>query len=174
MVIIITDKVARIIKNKKKLEKILKVKITNSGKEVTFEGTPEGEYEAEKVLDALNLGFSFSDAISIKEKEFEFDKINIREFVRRGNNMEKIRGRIIGRNGKVLSALSQLTKCSIELKNNEVGIIGNPEDIKSAIDSLIHIIQGGKHSNVYKGLEKRKGEPDFDLGLKGKEGNKNL
>lgn len=167
MVLIITDKIARVIKNRKKLEKILKVKITNKGREVTFEGSPEDEYDAGRVIEALDMGFSFSDAISIKEKELEFDKLNIKDFARRGN-LEKIRGRIIGKNGKVLAALSQLTKCSLEMKNNDIGIIGNPEEIKPAIDSIIHLIQGGKHSNIYRGLEKREEKPILDLGLKEK------
>ncbi len=167
MTTIISDKVVRIIKNKKKLEKLLKIKINNNGKEVTFEGSPEDEYEATKVLDALEMGFSFSDAVSIKERELEFDVMNIKEFARRGN-IEKIRGRLIGKNGSVLRALSELTKCSFEMKGNEVGIIGDPENIKPAIDAIIQIVQGSKHANVYKGLEKREEDPLIDLGLKEK------
>lgn len=164
---IILEKVVRIIKNKKKLEKLLNIKINNNGKEVTFEGSPEDEYEAQKVLDALEMGFSFSDAISIKEKELEFEIINVKEFARRGN-IEKVRGRLIGKNGKVLKTLSELTKCSFEMKGNNLGIIGNYENIKPAIDSVIQIVQGSKHAHVYKGLEKRKEEPLLDLGLKEK------
>ena len=165
MAIIITDKVARIIKNRKKLERILKVKITNKGKEITFEGSPENEYEAEKVLQALDLGFGFSDAVSIKEKELEFDIFHIKDYARRGN-IEKVRGRIIGKNGRALATLSELTKCSLEIKGNTIGIIGDPEEIKPAIDAVIHLIQGAKHANVYKGLEKRKEKPILDWGLK--------
>ena len=80
---------------------------------------------------------------------------------------------MIGKNGKVLAALSQLTKCSLEIKDNTLGIIGNPEDMKPAIDAIIQIIQGSKHANVYKSLEKRKDEPILDWGLKEKR-NKNL
>ena len=40
--------------------------------------------------------------------------------------------------------------------------------MKTAIDSIIQIIQGSKHANVYKGLEKRKDEPIVDWGLKEK------
>lgn len=165
MATIICDKIVRVIKNKKKLEKILNVKITNVGKEVSVDGPGEDEYFALKVIDALNLGFSFSDAISIKQHELEFDVINIKDYARRGN-LEKIRGRVIGKNGKALGAISELTKCSLEIKGNEIGIIGDPERIKFAIDAVIQIVQGSKHANVYKGLEKRKEDPVLDLGLK--------
>ena len=48
MKILICDKLPRIIKNKKKLEKKLNIKITNRGKEVKIIGKPENEYLAEK------------------------------------------------------------------------------------------------------------------------------
>jgi len=167
MININLEKIVRIIRNKKKLEKLLNIKITNKGKDVSFEGSPEDEFVATMVFEALEMGFSFSDASLIKEKELEFDRVNIKNFARRGN-MEKIRGRLIGKNGTVLKALSELTKCSFEMKGNEVGIIGDPENIKFAIDAVIQIIQGSKHANVYRGLEKRKDDPIIDLGLKEK------
>jgi len=163
----VIDKIVRVIKNKPKLEKVLKVKITNLGKEVSVDGKAEDEFVTLKVLDALDLGFSYSDAVSIKENDLEFEKINIKDFARRGN-IKKVRGRVIGKKGRVLSTLSELTKCSLEMKGNEIGIIGYPENIKPTIDSIVQIVQGSKHANVYKGLEKRKEKPIFDWGLKEK------
>lgn len=163
----ISDKVARVIKNRKRLEKALNLKITNKGNEVSLEGAPEDEYIGLKVIEALDLGFSYSDAVSIKKEENELEVVNIKDYARRGN-LTKVRGRVIGKGGKVLSALSELTKCSFEIKDNKVSIIGDPEYIKPALDALIQIIQGAKHANVYKGLEKRKDEPILDLGLRDK------
>ncbi len=162
---IISEKVPRIIKNKKRLEKILNVKISINGKEVTIDGTAENEFDATKVIDALNMGFSFSEAISIKEEERMFEIINIKDHTNK-SNLERVRGRIIGKGGKALKTLSDLTKCDLEIKNNRVGIIGHPECIENAIEGVIEIIQGSKHSNVYKGLEKHQPKPIYDLGLK--------
>ena len=47
---LISEKIARILKNKKRLEKELNVKITNSGKEVSVSGDSVDEYIAEKVI----------------------------------------------------------------------------------------------------------------------------
>jgi len=80
--------------------------------------------------------------------------------------MESVRGRIIGKNGKAIKTLSDLTKCYLELKDNELGIIGNEEHIELAIESTIQLIGGSKHANVYKGLEKNQPEMIYDLGLK--------
>ena len=165
MKIIISEKLPRIIKNKKKLQEILEVKITNHGKEVFIEGKPEDEFVAEKVIDAINFGFPFSTALLIKEQDCIFGSLNIKDYTKR-KDMKTIRARIIGAKGKTLKTLCNLTKCYFELKDNEVGIIGEPECIEKAQEAVILIIRGTKQSNVYSRLEKHQPEPVLDLGLK--------
>ncbi|MFH1787472.1 MAG: KH domain-containing protein [archaeon] len=162
---IISEKLPRIIKNKKRLEEILNVKITNRGKEVFIEGSPEGEYIAEKVIDALEFGFPFSTAILIKKENLIFEILSIKEYTRR-KDFKRIRARIIGKKGKTLKTLCELTKCYFELKENFVGIIGPAEYIKNAQDAMILIIQGSKQANIYKFLEKNQIKEPIDLGLK--------
>lgn len=166
--IIISEKLPRIIKNKKKLEKKLNVRITNRGKEVKIEGDAEDEYIAEKVIDALNFGFEYISAIQIKENDFMLEIINIKDYTKK-HNLEPIRARIIGTHGKTKRTIGQLTDSSIELKDNQVGIIGPMESIQNTQNAIISIIQGAKQSNIYKSLEKNKPEPIRDLGLKEKE-----
>lgn len=160
------DKIARIIKAKKKLESELNIKITNKGKEVSFEGTPEDEYIAEKVLDALNLGFPLSTALLLKQEEdYMFEIIHIKDHTKR-HDLERIRARIIGSKGRTLATLAQLTKCHFEIKDNEVGIIGDAEHMQNAQEAIISLIRGAKQANVYAGLEKNQPKPIVDLGLK--------
>ena len=165
MEIITCEKPKRIIKNKKKLEEKLEIKITGEGNEITINGSPENEYIAKKVIDALEFGFPFSVALLIKEQDFMFESLNIKDHTKR-KDLEKVRARIIGKQGKTLRALLGLTKCHFEIKDNRVGIIGDPEYIKNAMQAMIFIIQGSKHANVYAFLEKHQVKPVFDLGLK--------
>ena len=165
MIKLIVNKLPRIIKSKKKLEQILNIKITNRGKEISLSGKPEDEYIAEKVIEALNFGFPFSNAILIKEQGFVFEILNIKKHTRR-RDLKRIRARIIGKKGKTLSTLSQLTKCYFELKDNRVGIIGDPEYIENAQEAVIQLIKGSKQGNVYSYLEKHQVKPIIDLGLK--------
>lgn len=162
---ILSEKLPRILKNKKHLEEKLNVKITNRGKEVSIKGKPTDEYLAEKVIDALNFGFRFSTAILIKEEEFIFEILNIKEHTKR-KDLERIRARIIGTKGKTLQTMHQLTKCYFEIKDNYVGIIGDPEHLENAQQAIISIIKGAKQSNVYSFLEKHQIKPVLDLGLK--------
>jgi len=162
---ILSEKLLRILKNKKRLEKKLNIKISNRGKEVQIHGEPEEEYIAEKVIDALNFGFPFSVAISIKEENLEFEILNIKNHTTR-KDLERVRARIIGKGGKTLKTLNQLTKCNFEIKDNQVGIIGLPEYLENAQESVISIIKGSKQSNVYSHLEKNQLKSVLDLGLK--------
>ncbi len=167
MIKLIIEKIQRITKNKRKLEEALEVKIENRGKEVYIEGTPESEYTAEKVIDALNFGFPFSQALLIKKEDLIFEKIPIKEHTNQ-KNLERVRARIIGSKGKTLKTVSQLSDCFLELKDNSVGIIGDPEHIQVANEAIVSLIKGTKQGNVYAYLEKHQPKIEHDLGLRDK------
>lgn len=162
---IFIEKIPRIAKNRKRLEESLGVKVENKGKEVLITGGAEEEFAAMKVIEALDFGFPFSTAMMIKEEDFMFEIVNIKNHTKR-KDLERVRARIIGREGKVLRTLTSLTKCFFELKDNQVGIIGDPEYIKNAEEAIVLIIKGSKHANVYSYLEKHQFQPIIDLGLK--------
>jgi len=164
----ILEKAIRILKARKEIEKELGIKITNRGKEITIESTPEKEYIASQVVEALNIGFPLNYALSIKTEDNLLEIINIKDYTR-SKDLERIRGRIIGRKGVTLKTLNELTECYFELKDNQLGIIGNPEYIKIAQEAVISLIQGTKTANVYAFLEKHRPEKVMDLGLKEKE-----
>lgn len=161
---LICSKTNRILKNKKKLEDELNVKITCNNEEVTIEGEPENEFIAEKVIDALDFGFPYAKALSIKDDK-DLEIINIKDFTNK-QNLERVRARIIGKGGKSFSTLNQLTKCDFAIKDNKVGIIGELEWIENAIEAITSIARGTKHSHVYAFLEKHPIKPVYDLGLK--------
>jgi len=162
---ILVDKVTRIIKAKKRLEEKLKVKITNRGKEFYLEGKPIDEYFADLIITAFDFGFRLSDAMLIKDQDFIFEILNIKDYTKR-NDLERVRARIIGKEGKTINTLRSLTKCAMELNENNLGIIGAPESIPAAQQGAISLIQGSKQSNVYSFLEKHHPEPVEDLGLR--------
>ncbi len=152
-------------KKQKKLSRVLKVKIKIEGDEIILEGTGDNEYIAEKVIDAINFGFSVPTALLIKEEDFLFEILDIRDYTPK-KDFQRIRARIIGAGGKTLRTLLTLTDCHFETKDNRVGIIGAPELMQNAQNAIIYLIQGSKQANVYAFLEKHRVKPIFDLGLK--------
>ena len=169
---LIVEKIARIIKNKEKLEKALNIKITNRGKETTIDGTAEDEFTAEQVIIALNFGFPYADAMLIKSDGFLLEILNIKEYTKK-NDLKSVRARVIGKGGKALKTLSELTSAAIELKNNKVGVIADPEELKRTTEAIIAIIKGAKHGAVYKELENTQLKPIGDLGLRKKPNSNN-
>jgi len=165
MKIIFSDDSSNIAENRKKLENNLGVKITIKEKEISIDGTPEDEFIAGNVIEAVNFGFSVSTALLIRGEDFIFEVLNIKNYTHR-KDLERIRARIIGTGGKTFKTLKELTDCNFAIKDNEIGIIGSPELIKNAGDAVISIIHGSKQANVYSFLEKHHVPPILDLGLK--------
>ena len=141
-------------KNKSQLEKKLNTKITLKGRQVTLTSkNPLEEYEASIIFDAMNFGFSAKKALLIKEQEMLFRIINIKHFTRK-KNLNEVRARIIGTKGKTKRTIENISNCHILIKDNEVGIIGNAEDIEEIITGVTNLIRGTKQSNTYRYLEK--------------------
>lgn len=146
-----------ILKNKSFLEKNLSIKISNQGKNIFIEGESENEFTALKVIEAIELDFSINRALLLKDPDIMLHVMNIKELTNR-HDIERIRARIIGTQGKTICNLYNLSDCFISVKDNEIGIIGETQDIKEAIIAIKLLIQGSKQANVYRRLEKKKKE----------------
>lgn len=143
----------KIRQNKEAIEKKLAVKITIKGKQALIKGNPVEEYEALTILDALDFGFSIKDAIRLTDENVVFRKLPIKQFTTR-KNLEEVRGRIIGREGKTLRAVEEVSGCGVVLHENTVGVIGPAENIEEATTALKSLIKGSKQANVYRFLER--------------------
>ena len=62
---VLSDKAGSIMKEKDRLEKVLKVKLTNRGKEIYIEGEPFQEYDAEKVIEPMRSSGALPDLYTI-------------------------------------------------------------------------------------------------------------
>lgn len=152
-----TNDLAKVLKNKSKLERELKIKITNKGKDIFVNGKPENEYLAIQVLEAINLGFSTNRALLLKDEENLLQIINIKDITKR-KDIKNIKARIIGTYGGTLTNLSNLSDCAISLNDNQVGIIGHVECLGEAVIAIESLIRGSRQANVYARLEKKKKE----------------
>ena len=153
--------ISKIITNKKKIESALNIRLINKGKIIFIKGKAENEFIALKVIEAINLGFSAERALLLKDENMLLQVLNIKDITKR-NDLETVRARIIGKQGKTLKTLNTLTDCFISLNTNQIGIIGNAEDIEECVQSVISLIQGSKQGNVYARLEKIKKEKRLD------------
>jgi ribosomal RNA assembly protein len=149
------EEIGNVLKNKSKLEKQLKVKITNQGKNFFVDGDGDKEYIALKVLEALDLGFSLGRALLLKKEDVILQTINIKDLTKR-SDLHSVRARVIGTYGSTLTNLSKLTDCALAMKDNVIGIIGEAELMDEAKTAVEILIRGSKQANVYARLEKKK------------------
>ena len=167
---IYVENILEVLRNKKLLEKELNVEISNKGKFFFVNGNAENEYLALEILDAVSIGFSVDKALLLKEENMMFQNINIKDLTKR-HDLDIVRGRIIGSDGRTLKTLKILTKCELALNNNEIGIIGNANEVHDAVQAVSSLVRGSKQGNIYSRLERKRKEKrlknrNFDFGVK--------
>jgi ribosomal RNA assembly protein len=146
------ESLRKILTNKKQIEDSLNVKLTTKGKIIFIDGDPADELIGLEVIEAMELGFSVSEALDLKNEEFKFEKIYIKSLEKR-RDLSQVRARIIGTQRRALKNIESLTNCDIVLHDNVVGIIGRVDDVRKAAYALKKLIGGSKHANVYTYLE---------------------
>jgi ribosomal RNA assembly protein len=160
------EKLTELKRNLALLQSELDVKITIKGKQTTIEGESVNEYEARIVLEAISFGFSAKKALYLKEPDMIFRILHIKDFTRR-KNLEEVRGRIIGSQGRTKKTIEAISDCHLVLNGNELGIIAHTDLIEEATTALENLIKGSKQGNVYKYLEKmNKSKKEDSLALK--------
>lgn len=158
--------VKRIEANKSFLEKRLKVKIEISGRKIEISGNEYKRYIAERIIEAMDKNFSIDTALFLQSEEYVFESINIKDHTRK-KDISTVIARVLGKKGRTIEIMGDLSNCELTLKDNYVSIIGPAEKIKYAINAVISIIGGAKTSKIYAYLEKaRKRYYSEDLGLK--------
>jgi len=168
---------------KETIERRLSVdlKIDSETGDVTITLNPDAEnpaqlFKAKDVVIAIGRGFSPERAFRlIDDEETILDVIDLREEVGRSpSNLRRVKGRIIGKDGKTRRIIEELTEASVSVYGHTVAIIGKIEQARTAREAIQMLIQGSPHSTVYRFLhrERRKlkrmqlrlwetGEPPF-------------
>ncbi len=155
MITIQISKIKEFIRTKARLEQKLNAKLTlGKDKILTIETeNPLDEFEAQRVFDAMNLGFSAEDALRVLDEETNFIQINIKDYANT-TNLEVVRSRLIGTHGKTKATIEEITKCVVKVHDNLVGIIGPAEITETAFTAVTNIIKGTKQANAYRYLER--------------------
>ena len=151
---IFIKEIGRIKKAREDVEKALKVKMVfgSEGIEITGKDVVS-EYTALRVIEALNQGFNVNSALQLKNEDYMFEKVNLKDRIR-VSRLKTIKGRIIGEKGRAKDVMSELTDCDITVKDYIVGIIGKAVDVDVAVHAINELANGAPHSKVYSYLEK--------------------
>ena len=75
--------------------------------------------------------------------------------------MERIKGRIIGDGGKARVNMENLSNTNITVYGKTVSVIGEPTQLKLAIDAIELLLGGSMHGYVYKKIEAGRRQEKF-------------
>jgi ribosomal RNA assembly protein len=117
-------------------------------------------FRAKDVVTAIGRGFSPEHAFRLLRNEediFEFIDFRI-VFGRSESDIKRVKGRIIGANGKTRKLIEELTDASVVVYGHTVGFIGTFEQVDVARNAVQMLIDGSQHHTVYRYLQRKRSE----------------
>ena len=159
------DRVAVLVGPKGSIKELIEVKSTTSINIESSSGTveimdakdPIKGMRAREVVHAIARGFSPEKAIKLFDDEYlMFETIDLSNIARTEKDMERLKGRIIGRGGKTREVFEDLTNVRISVYGKTISIIGYPEQNAVARAGIDMLLKGSTHGPVYKFLEKKR------------------
>lgn len=119
----------------------------------------EDPLQALRVMDlvrAIGRGFSPERALPILDDEMlMLDVLDLSKMVGTKSDMARIKGRIIGKDGKSREIMERLSGARLSVYGKTVALLGYPEQIKIARTAVEMLLDGAPHGNVYSFLEKK-------------------
>jgi len=145
---------------KKELEEKTGTKISVDSQEglVRVEGECAVPFlRAVEVIHAINRGFSPERAFSLLEDEdLLLDVIDLSSIADSPRQMDRLRGRVIGRDGRAREQIEHMTNTQISVMGKTIALIGLPEQLKIARTAIDMLIEGAPHEAVFSYLEKKR------------------
>lgn len=117
-------------------------------------------FKAKDTVTAIGRGFSPEHAFRLLRNEDDiFDFIDLRlVFGRSESDIKRVKGRIIGANGKTRKLIEELTGASVVVYGHTVGFIGAFERVDVARNAVQMLIDGCQHNTVYKYLQRKRSD----------------
>jgi len=117
-------------------------------------------FRAKDVVTAIGRGFAPEHALRlIRDEDTIFDMVDLRDtFGRKESDIKRVKGRIIGMNGKTRRLIEELTDADVVVYGHTVGIIGTFEQANIARNAVQKLIDGSQHHTVYRFLQRKRRE----------------
>jgi ribosomal RNA assembly protein len=115
-------------------------------------------FKAKDIVTAIGRGFSPEHAFRlIRDEEAVLDILDLRTvFGKSEADIKRVKGRIIGMNGKTRRIIEELTDTSVAVYGHTVGIIGTVEQAQVAREAIEMLIRGSMHATVYRFLHRKR------------------
>ena len=125
-----------------------------NGNEVIIDGDALAEYDASNVIKAFGRGFGIEDACKLLKEGYYFDSIDMKPFFKNERQIERIKARLIGKEGKAKTYIQSVSGAVIAIYGNTISFVGTLDEITVAKAAISVLIKGGTHSKAYTLMEK--------------------
>ncbi len=117
-------------------------------------------FRAKEIVTAIGRGFSPEHAFRLLEDdEAMLEVIDLRETVGRSqSDMKRLKGRVIGKEGKTRRIIEELTEANISVYGHTISIIGEIDQVEIAKEAVRMLIRGSLHGTVYRFLHRKRRE----------------
>lgn len=147
-------------KTRRRIESTFGVKITvesdSGGVEITVnQDQPDVSvmFTVKNIVKAIGRGFSPKKALMLQDEDNDIMVIDLEEYVGTSKNAQnRVRGRIIGKEGKSRELLEELTECQVSVYGGTVALIGPYEMLQVAKEAVEMLLNGSFHKTVWNHL----------------------
>lgn len=139
---------------KEDIEEVANIKLQVKDNLATIEGDPMDEMDGANIVKAIGRGFNPEKAVNLAEKDKILHLIDINNFADTQNSKERLKGRVIGRDGETRKHLEKQANVEIAVYGKTIGIIGYAENIQIVNEAIRMLLQGSTHSTAYQYIEK--------------------
>ena len=99
----------------------------------------------------------------IEDEDLLLEVIDLGGMADSPKQLDRLRGRIIGKDGRAREQIEDMTDVEISVFGKTVALIGYPEQLKTARAAVDMLIEGVPHENVFAFLDRKKKESKQDL-----------
>jgi ribosomal RNA assembly protein len=162
-----SERIGVIIGPKGKIKEVIEEKSTaklvidseNGIVEILEPKDPIKGIRAKEVVLAIARGFSPEKALKLFEDEYlALEVIDLSIMVRNDKDLQRIKGRIIGKDGKTREIFESLLGVKVSVYGKTVSLLGYPDQNAAARAGIEMLIGGSSHGPVYNFLERKRQE----------------
>jgi len=150
-----------------------KLQIDSQEGDVVVEGQDVVKgYVVRDIVKAIGRGFNPDVALELLKADTAFELVEMSEFVKNKNAMERLKGRVIGQGGKTRETIEKLMDVHVSVQGKTIGIVGEIERVNTARQAIEMLLEGSQHTHVYRWLEGKRrsfthtelaGGPDYGI-----------
>ncbi len=134
-----------------------KIKVDSDEGDIFIEGKDGlGIYTANEVISAIGRGFNPERALLLLKTDYVYEQINMNDHAKTKKTLQRLKGRVIGSEGKCRKLIEELAECDICVYGKTIGIIGETDCVAVAKRAIEMLLKGSQHATVYRWLEKQR------------------